>query len=102
MTALSNTQRPVGINTLERHIAYDLLLLAKLNPDLKIIEQAGATVRAVEVVISPADDGTIRLIGRVSIPIDSDYANNLSQPLYMAAKDISNVTVPASWKQSGT
>lgn len=102
MTTLTNAQRPTGIDTVERHLAYDLLLLARLNPDLKIIEQPGQTVKAVEVVLTPADDGTVRLVGRVSIALDPDYAIDLTQPLYMQALDLSNTSVPDDWKQAGT
>jgi hypothetical protein len=102
MTSLTAAQRPQGINSIERHLAYDLLLLARLNPDLKVIEQSGTTTRVVEAVIAPAADGSIRLIGRVSLPLDPDYANDLTQPLYMQVLDVSNVTVPDDWKQAGT
>ncbi|MBR8828485.1 MAG: hypothetical protein DSM107014_11400 [Gomphosphaeria aponina SAG 52.96 = DSM 107014] len=100
MSALANNQRPAGINTLERHLAYDVLLLARLNPSLRIVEQAGSTTRAVEVVLSPADDGSIRLIARLSLPVDPNYANDTSQPLYMWAQELSNVAIPANWKQA--
>ncbi|MBR8828777.1 MAG: hypothetical protein DSM107014_12895 [Gomphosphaeria aponina SAG 52.96 = DSM 107014] len=100
MSTLANNQRPAGINTLERHLAYDLLLLARLNPDLRVMEQAGSTVRAVEVVLTPADDGSIRLVARISLPIDPNYSNDITQPLYMWAQELSNVTIPGNWKQA--
>ena len=102
MSSLSTAQRPQLINTVERHLAYDILLFARLNPDLKVIESSGTTVKVVEAVLTPADDGSIRLVARVSIPIDPNYAVDLTQPLYMQALEVSNVTVPTDWKQEGT
>jgi hypothetical protein len=100
MSTLNTTQIPTGINSVERLAAYSLLLLTRLNPDLKVIETSGSTVRVVESVIIPADDGSIRLVGRFSLPLDPDYITDTVQPLYMNIQDISNVTIPSDWLQA--
>lgn len=100
MSALSKTQVMNSINTLERLLAYALLAAARCNPTLEYVESENNTVRVVDVGLAAASDGTIRLIGRVSIPLAADYATNTSVPLYMHAQEISNVQVPAAYIQA--
>jgi hypothetical protein len=99
MSALTKTQVMNTINTAERLAAYVLLLLARVNPTLEYVESENNTVKVVDVGLAAASDGSIRLIGRVSIPLAADYATNTSVPLYMHAQEISNVAVPAAYIQ---
>ncbi|NJK51238.1 glucose-6-phosphate dehydrogenase [Candidatus Gracilibacteria bacterium] len=99
MSALTKAQIKNEINTAERLAAYAILLLSRCNPTLEYIEAENNTVRVVDVGIAAAADGSIRLIGRISIPLAPDYATNTSVPLYMHAQEISNVAVPAAYLQ---
>ena len=100
MTTLNTTQVPTAINTLERLIAYACLAGARVNPDLKILEVAGTTQKAVETTITAADDGTIRLIARVSLELNADYVEDTTQPLYMKVKELSNTSLPSAYLQA--
>jgi hypothetical protein len=96
MTQLTNSERPTSLNTVEKQLAYDALLAAHLYHGHKVIEQSGNLQRAVEAVILPADDKTIRLIVRVSLELPTDYANS-TEPLYNLVKEIDNVSIPVGW-----
>ena len=100
MTAFVKTELPDAINTLERLAAYSLMALARCNPELKIIETAGLTQKAVDPTIFAADDGTIRYIGRISLELDTDYVTDTTQPLYMKVQELSVVALPVAYKQA--
>lgn len=96
MTQLTNSERPTSLNTVEKHLAYDALLAAHLYHSKKIIEQSGNLQRAVEAVILPADDKTIRLVVRISLELPTDYANS-TEPLYNLVEELDTVSIPAGW-----
>lgn len=100
MSSLTKTQVPNGINTAERLAAYAMLVLSRVNPSLEYVEAENLTVRVVDVGIAQAADGSRRLIGRISIPLEVDYDTNTTQPLYMQVQEISNVSVPAAYLQT--
>jgi hypothetical protein len=100
MTAFtSSTDLPSGINSLERLAAWTGLTLARINPTAKILEVPYADPeRICQAFLVKADDGSNRLVLRLSIPLSDDYAVNTSQKLWMNALDISNTVIPSAFK----
>ena len=97
MSALATTQIPASVNSAERLFSYAALILARVNPDLRVLEVSGESTKAIEVVLIPADDGTYRLIVRASLPLDPDYATDISTPFFLKARELSNTAVPAGF-----
>lgn len=97
MTDLTPSEIPDVIDTAEELTAYALMLLARVNPDLRILEVQGESTQAVQLSVTKADDGSDRLIGRVSIALNPEYATDTSVPLYAQAKELSNVAAPSAF-----
>jgi hypothetical protein len=91
----SATQIPSQINTLERLAMWACMSLRRVNPTLSIIEVANeAAEKAVQTAIIQADDGSIRFVGRVSIELTPDYAEDNTTKLWTKALELSNVVLP--------
>ena len=99
MSALIKAQVPNGINTAERLAAYVMLVLSRVNPSMEYLEAENLTIRVVDVGIAQGADGSRRLIGRISLPLADDYDTNTTVPLYMHAKELSNVAIPPAYIQ---
>jgi hypothetical protein len=98
MTSFVTTDIPTQINTLERLAAWVALALQRVNPTLSIIEQSNAAPeRTCQAVLATAEDDTVRLVARISIEIDPDYAESTSK-LWLSAREFSNTTLPAAFK----
>lgn len=95
-----STDIPANINTLERLAMWAIMGLRRVNPTLSIVEIANQPAeKAVQSALVLADDNTIRFIGRVSLEIPSDYAEDNSVKLWVKAKDLSNTVLPEAYKQ---
>ena len=101
MTSIDiTTDIPSSINTLERLAMWSLMALRRVNPTLSIIEIANQPAeKAAQTALVQADDNTIRFIGRVSLEIPNDYAEDNSVKLWIKAKELSNTALPESYKQ---
>lgn len=98
MTALQPSDIPSSATTsLERLIAWAVLALNRVNPDGEAIEEPGVTIRTSQVGVVIDNFGNPRLIGRVSIELESDYASNSATKLWAKAKELSQVTLPVNY-----
>jgi hypothetical protein len=98
-TIVLSTDIPSQINTLERLAMWSIMALRRTNPSLKVIEVADQTAEKVaQTAIVQADDGKIRFIGRVSIEINADYAEDNSAKLWTKALEFSNTVLPTAYK----
>lgn len=99
MTALTiSSDIPSNINTLERLAAWVGLALRRVNPVASVLETPGAYAEPIaQTVLLKADDNTIRLIVRLSIPIAPEYAESTAK-FWIHAQEMSNVPIPAAFK----
>ena len=94
------TDIPTSINTLERLATWAILALRRVNPTQQVLEIPGGNPeRVIQAAIIQADDDTIRFFGRVSIAIESDYAEDNVNKLWMKSLELSNTVLPDAFKQ---
>lgn len=100
MTTINiGTDIPTSINTLERLAAWSIMALRRVNPTQKVLEVADTTpVNAAQAALIQADDGSVRFFGRVSISVESDYAEDNVNKLWMKAEELSNTALPEAFK----
>lgn len=100
MTALViSTDIPTNINTLEKLAAWVGLALERCNPAAKILESPnGDPQRVAEAVLIKADDASHRMVIRVSIPINSNYAESSAVKFWQHALEIDTATLPTAYK----
>lgn len=99
MTALViATDIPTNINTLERLTTWGILALATINPTTAVLESPNRAEYATQYSVIKAADGTVRLIGRVSLELDGLYASDTSKKLWMFTKEVGGVLIPAGFK----
>ncbi len=100
MTAFDkSTDLPITVNSLEKLAAWVGLLMSRINPTLATLEDPGLIPeRVCQATIRRIDDGTERLIIRISIPLNEAYKENATAKFWTFANDISNVVVPAGFK----
>lgn len=97
-TLVIGTDIPSNINTLEKLGAWVGLALARVNPTLKILESPDTEPqRVAEVVLIKADDGSTRLIVRLSIPVTEDYGSSTNK-FWQNTTEISNTALPTAFK----
>lgn len=95
------TDIPSQINTLERLAMWSLMALRRVNPTLSVIEIADApSEKVAQTALVQADDDTIRFIGRISLEIPNDFADNNSVKLWIKPKELSNTVLPEAYKQN--
>ena len=100
MSTLNLAQIPASINTLEKLQAWCALAIQRCNPTKTIVEQSNTDpINVASVTIFRAYDQTLRMLCRVNVPIDSNYAESLD-PMWSSALEISNTDIPASYLQS--
>lgn len=93
------TDMPPAIGTLESYVAHGLLTLNNLYGTLTYQELPGALLERVsDVNIITAADGTIRLIGRVSIKLDPAYVTSTGQKLWTFAQSFGDTDIPDGYK----
>lgn len=99
MTAIAlTTDIPTNINTLEKLAAWVGLALARCNPSQRILEIPNSDApRAAEATLIKADDGSHRLVVRLSIPIADNYSE-VTQKFWFNATEVSNTALPAAFK----
>jgi len=100
MTALNiSTDIPNNINTLEKLAAWVGLALERCNPSAKLLESPDSEPqRVAQAVLIRADDATHRMIVRLSLPINSGYAENSTVKFWQNAMEIDTVALPTAYK----
>ena len=94
-----DTDLPLSINTVERLFTWAGLALVRANPTGRVLEIPGANPEQVaQYSFFRADDNTLRLALRVSMPIAEEYAEGASK-FWTYAQEISNTELPAGFKQ---
>jgi len=74
------------------------LALARCNPTARLLEDPNAAPQRIcETVMIRADDNSLRLVVRLSIPIADGYAENTAK-FWNNANEISNTALPAAYK----
>lgn len=98
MSTLTNAEIPT-IDTFEKLAAYVGITAAVIQPTLEALEaSASDPVKVADASIIKAADGTTRLLVRLSINFDPNYATNTANPLWQNAIEWSNVAIPAAYK----
>ena len=98
MTALDLSLIPQDINTVERLAAWACTLLHVTNPTLAVVENAGENPEQVAQFFAlRADDGSLRYIYRLSLPVDAAVFANSQDPSWTSTLDLSNVQIPAAF-----
>lgn len=96
------SQVPDGIDTLEKALAWLLSLADNLYAGQTYKETDGTVTSGlaplVDVSIINAADGTKRMLARVAIPLDENYATDTSAKLWAFANDWGSASVPASFQ----
>ena len=94
------TDIPSQINTLERLAMWACMALRRANPTLSVIEIANQPAeKVVQTALVQADDNTIRFIGRISLEIPNNYADDSTEKLWIKPKEFSNTALPEAYKQ---
>lgn len=100
MTTLTKTQIPDSINTVERLLLWASFILQKNNPTKAIVEQPNTDpVNVATLTVFRADDQSMRILSRIDLEIESNYAESLL-PLWLSAKELSNTSIPADYLQA--
>lgn len=93
-----STDMPAGIETLEAYVAHGLLTLHNLFSTLTYQELPGALLeRVCDVNVVTAADGTIRLIGRVSLIVDPSWVTG-STKLWGHINEFQEASIPPAYK----
>ncbi len=100
MTALTiSTDIPTNINTLEKLAVWVGLALERCNPSAKILESPETEPqRVAQAVLIRADDASHRIIVRLSLPVNSGYAENSTVKFWQNALEINTVALPTAYK----
>jgi len=99
MTAIAPADIPTSATTtLEKLAAWVGLALARCNPTARLLEDPNTfPQRICEAVMVRADDNSLRLVIRVSLPIADGYAENPAK-FWNNINEIANVALPAAYK----
>ncbi|MEM8780784.1 MAG: hypothetical protein AAGF26_18345 [Cyanobacteria bacterium P01_G01_bin.49] len=98
MTALTTTDIPNQINTVERLLAWAGLALGFINPTKAIVEAAGENPeRVIQSFVLRADDGSERLIIRAALPLDPNWRSNDTDAFWLNVTDLENVDLPTAY-----
>jgi hypothetical protein len=98
MTTITSGNIPASASSsLERLGAWTLLALSRCNPDLDVLEETGTATRAVQVGIIVDDTGVPRLVGRISIALASNYAEDNTSKLWAKALELSTTALPTGF-----
>lgn len=99
-TFTASTDLPSNINTLEKLAAWVGLALARCNPTKKVLESADATpLRVCEVVTIKDDANVYRLVVRLVLPLNDNYAEATTK-FWESALVIDDAPLPAAFKSN--
>lgn len=101
MTAINiTTDIPSQINTLEKLAAWAGLALARCNPSARLLEDPNAfPQRICETVMVKADDNTLRLVVRLSLPVADGHAEATTK-FWESINVVSDTVLPAAFKSN--
>lgn len=96
MTALTVSQIPTWVNTVEKHNAWTGAILAQLNPDKSVITAPGVAelVAQASDYRFPNDPNPNRLAVVIYLPLGSDYRQNAS---HKGVLELSTQQIPAGF-----
>lgn len=99
MTVLNiSTDIPTGINSLEKLAVWLGALMQRINPTKEAREVPYADPeRCAQYYFLKDDDGVSRVVIRISIPINGDFAASTSK-FWNHGMDLSNTDIPAAFK----
>lgn len=98
MTTITAASIPSSASaSLEKLTAWALLAMGRCNPDIDVLEEDGVATRAVQVGIIIDSTGTPRLVGRISIALSADYAENAATKLWVKALELGTVALPTGF-----
>lgn len=103
MTAYNpRNQAPTAIATLEASLAHNLLTLDALYAGMTYREQESSAVDSgirpvLDVSIVRVPDGSPRLIGRVALPMNTNFPSVSGQKLWLSVSPIGSMTIPAAY-----
>lgn len=99
MTVLNlSTDIPAGINSLEKLAVWMGSLMHRINPTKEVREVPYADPeRSAQFYFLKDDDGVNRVVIRMSIAINADYAASATK-FWNHALDLSNTDIPAAFK----
>jgi hypothetical protein len=99
MTALViGTDIPTNINTVEKLAFWVATLLAQINPTAQILENPNDTQFVCRVFQFRAQDGSRRLLIRISLPVSDLLDTDLTTKPWQKALEISSTAIPAGFK----
>lgn len=93
---ITPAQIPESCNTAEKLAAWAGLLLHRTNGNLKVVEAPNYSDYACQASIFQADDGTQRLIIRLTLELEDGYAESGAK-VWTQIKPFSEVAVPAAY-----
>lgn len=89
---------PSNCNTVEKVFAWAALLLERINPNAKIIQNPGSSpVRVADSVLVKTDTGGTRLLVQALIPVRDSYPESPAK-FWENAAEIDTVAIPAAFK----
>lgn len=97
MAALTNAEVPTGFTTLEQLIVYVSIVGATVYPDNTYLLTANTSEKVADSAIVRTFDGRDFFVGRLAVPLDSNYTTP-SSPLWTYAQENGNIAIPARFK----
>lgn len=94
----ASTDLPSNINSLEKLALWVGTALERVNPTSSVLESPGIPSRVAQAAIIRADDGSKRVVIRLSLPLAEDYASNNTVKFWQNALDLSNTALPSAFK----
>ena len=95
---LSLSQIPSNIDTVEKLVAWGLMLLENQIGTMQVKEDANSLPsNVVQVQITRVADDTVRLMGRISLPLAETYATNNSVKFWQHITPLTNTTIPTGF-----
>lgn len=90
------SQVPAQINTVEKLHAWTGLLLHRSNSTLKVLEAANYSDYACQNSLFTADDGTERLVIRVNLKLNPEYATGATK-IWNSILPFAEIAIPAAY-----
>lgn len=92
------SELPTNLNTVEKIAAWAGLALARCNPSTKVLENPNLpSERVALTALIKADDGSNRLVIRLSLPVDDNYPIS-TKKFWENVTEISETVLPAAFK----
>jgi len=86
-----------NLNTVERMAAWSGLALARANPNLKVLELENFTQRAAQATVIQSEGEGVRLVIRINLPLNPNYATENPGKLWLNAQELSVIAIPTGF-----